>query len=117
LRKFGPTIATRANPAILTTVAARGVSRGNRGRSLAPRERSACAGIRRAVEATPAEPLAGAPKAQIPSKRGATVSVRPENHCSQDHDDADFQKSHHAEEHEIGLAEKHERPPPVDSQV
>ncbi len=47
--------------AVPAPVAAREVSRAKRGRSLAPRERSACAGSGERSRPHPAEPLAGAP--------------------------------------------------------
>src|SRR5450759_665456 len=46
------------------------------GRRRAPRERSDCAGSGERSRPHPAEPLAGAPKVQIPRNRGATSELR-----------------------------------------
>ena len=47
------------------------------GRRRAPRERSACAESGERSRPHPAEPIAGAPQAQIPRNRGATDMRRP----------------------------------------
>src|SRR5262245_54504803 len=60
------------------SLAAGGVSRANaREESLPPRERSACVGSGERSSPHPGEPLAGAPKAQTPRRRGATDGGAP----------------------------------------
>ena len=62
-------------PSVPAPVAAREVSRSNRGRRRAPRERSAREGSGERSRPHPAESLAGAPKAQIPPSRVATCGA------------------------------------------
>src|SRR6266545_2964589 len=72
------------------------------GRSLAPRERSDCAGAGERSRPHPAESLAGAPKAQIPRNRGATClrgkprghgQVRGEQLADQNEDERDVEQA------------------------
>src|SRR6185295_11076078 len=68
-RRFRQTVLSRPqefSEASRLTLAAREVSRRNRGRRRAPRERSARTGSGERSRPHPAEPIAGGPKAQIP---------------------------------------------------